>query len=277
MKRLRFTLAGVAGFVFVVALGLASLRLASRTWAGTTLLLTLVALSIAILGVVYHRGARQAFWLGFALLGWGYMALASQFWWDRTAVRPCLVTTTFLERIYPYIRLDRFVRLPGETDPRDLLIKAKLEEPISMSFANETPLDDILKYIRAATKGSFDSGIPIYVDPAGLRRAGQTTSSVVSLDLDGLPLRTTLAILLKQLGLTYQVRDGLLTITAGDFPVLSPMDPLAPISLPPPDSGQASYLLAGHCYFGLFAAFVGGAAGLLFFRTREGRKHMGGG
>jgi hypothetical protein len=96
---------------------------------------------------------------------------------------------------------------------RDLAVVAKLEEPISMSFANETPLEDVLKYIKSATMGPHDTGIPIYVDPEGLSKAKKTMVSPVSLDLEQIPLRTTLRLLLKQLGLTYTVRDGLLMIT----------------------------------------------------------------
>jgi hypothetical protein len=107
-------------------------------------------------------------------------------------------------------------------DPRSPAILKHLEEPISMSFANETPLEDVLKYIKSATQGPNDTGIPIYVDPVGLNEAEKTMTSPVALDLEGVPLRITLRLLLKQLGLTYDVRDGLLSITAeksGDRPV----------------------------------------------------------
>lgn len=194
MRKLRFSLATGAAFVSVAALVLASLRLATRIWAGSVLMLTLAILAFAILGVVYRGGGDRAFWLGFALPGWGYMALSSEFWWDHTTIRPHLSTTSLLQWLYPYIRLDRFVRFPREVDPRDLLIHAKLEEPISMSFANETPLADIVQYIKAATTGPHDSGIPIYVNPDGLRRANKTMNSAVALDIEGVPLRTTLAI-----------------------------------------------------------------------------------
>src|SRR5215218_8713095 len=83
-----------------------------------------------------------------------------------------------------------------------------------MSFANETPLEDVLKYIKSATTGANDNGIPIYVDPVGLQEAEKTMTSPVTLDLEGVPLKTTLRLMLKQLGLTYSVKDGLLTITA---------------------------------------------------------------
>jgi hypothetical protein len=101
-----------------------------------------------------------------------------------------------------------------DRDPKTKSILEKLEEPISMSFANETPLEDVLKYIKAATQGPNDTGIPIYVDPVGLNEAEKTMTSPVTLDLEGVPLKTTLRLLLKQLGLTYTVKDGLLTITS---------------------------------------------------------------
>jgi hypothetical protein len=101
-----------------------------------------------------------------------------------------------------------------DRDPKTKSILAKLDEPISMSFPNETPLEDVLKYIKSATQGPNDTGIPIYVDPVGLNEAEKTMTSPVTLDLEGVPLKTTLRLLLKQLGLTYTVKDGLLTITS---------------------------------------------------------------
>jgi hypothetical protein len=266
---LRFTIARATALIFVAALALASLRLSSRVWAGSVLMLTLTILSCAILGVVYRRGAQRAFWLGFTLLGWGYMALASHFWWDRNTVRPHLPTTSILEWLYPYVRLDWLARLPSETDPRDWIIKAKLEEPIAMSMPNETPLDDILKYIKQATASKFYSGIQIYVDPTGLRRANKTMTSPVTIDVEGVPLRSTLALALKQLGLGYYVRDGMLIITEGNDPAAYAEHLVNAGPLPPGDSGQMSYLMAGHCYLGLVAACVGGAAGVSFFRTQN--------
>jgi hypothetical protein len=101
-----------------------------------------------------------------------------------------------------------------DPDPKTKAILSKLEQPVAMSFPNETPLDEVLKYIKAMTQGPNDSGIPIYVDPVGLNEASRTLASPVTLELEGVPLKTTLRLLLKQLGLTYTVKDGLLTITS---------------------------------------------------------------
>ncbi|APW59958.1 RNA polymerase sigma factor [Paludisphaera borealis] len=103
-----------------------------------------------------------------------------------------------------------------EVSPRTVAILAKLEETIAMNFPNETPLEDILKYIKQATQGSDHVGIPIYVDPIGLSEAEKTMTSPISLDLDGVPLRRTLQLMLKQIGLVYFVDDGLLVITSSD-------------------------------------------------------------
>jgi RNA polymerase sigma factor (sigma-70 family) len=104
---------------------------------------------------------------------------------------------------------------PGQ-DPKSLQIIAKLEEPISMSFANETPLDDVIKYIKQATTTSTFSGIPFYVDPTGLQEAERSLNSTVIMDLEGVPLRRTLQLVLAQLGLSYFVEDGMVYITSQD-------------------------------------------------------------
>jgi hypothetical protein len=123
-----------------------------------------------------------------------------------------------------------------DRDPKTKTILSKLEDPITMAFANETPLEEVLKYIKNATTGVNDTGIPIYVDPVGLQEAEKTLASPVTLDLEGVPLKTTLRLLLKQLGLTYTVKDGLLTITnenAEDTPTEIRVYPVADLAIIP--------------------------------------------
>jgi hypothetical protein len=102
----------------------------------------------------------------------------------------------------------------SETNPKSRATLKKLEEPIPMAFANETPLEDVLKYIKQATTTPTYRGIPIYVDPKGLNEAEVTLQSPVIMDLDGIPLRTSLRLILKQLGLAYCIRDGVLIISS---------------------------------------------------------------
>ena len=97
------------------------------------------------------------------------------------------------------------------------MILAKLDEPIAMSFNEDTPLEDVLKYVKQATTTEKYTGIPIYVDPLGLQEAEKSmTSTVRNMDLEGVPLRRTLQLMLKQIDLVYFVEDGLLYITASD-------------------------------------------------------------
>ena len=101
-----------------------------------------------------------------------------------------------------------------DKNPKSKAVFQKLEEPISMSFVDETPLEDVLKYIKVATTSKTYGGIPIYVDPRGLGEAEKTMNSTVrGLDLEGIPLKTTLRLALRQLGLASCVRDGVLMIS----------------------------------------------------------------
>jgi RNA polymerase sigma factor (sigma-70 family) len=104
----------------------------------------------------------------------------------------------------------------ADKSARTQAIVKKLEEPIAVSFPSETSLEDVLKYIKSASQDKSGPGIPIYVDPMGLQEAEKTMSSTVRIELDGVPLKTTLRLMLKQLGLAYCVRDGVLIISSPD-------------------------------------------------------------
>jgi hypothetical protein len=92
-----------------------------------------------------------------------------------------------------------------------------LEKPVPMEFIDDTPLEDVLKYVKQVTKESIKTGVPIYVDPIGLQEAEKSmTSTVRDIDLKGLPLSTTLPVVLKQLDMAYCVKDDILLITSNE-------------------------------------------------------------
>ena len=147
--------------------------------------MTQAILGVAVLAVVYRRQERRAFWLGFALFGWGYMALTWESWWGSGADRPAMLTSMTLDHLEYYFQASAGPESglwsligPGGGDPRSQLL-AKLEEPVVMSFAYETPLEDVLKYIKQATTTATYPGIQIYVDPVALNEAGKTMTSTV--------------------------------------------------------------------------------------------------
>jgi RNA polymerase sigma factor (sigma-70 family) len=103
---------------------------------------------------------------------------------------------------------------PGQ-DARSQAIRKKLDAAITMSFAEETALQDVIKWIKGNTESQdFPTGIPIYVDPIGLQEAEKTLTSVITLDLEGVPLRRTLHLLLRQLTLCYWIQDGMIVISS---------------------------------------------------------------
>jgi RNA polymerase sigma factor (sigma-70 family) len=106
------------------------------------------------------------------------------------------------------------VALPRLLTPKTKAVLAQLDEPISMSFNDETPLEDVVKYITQATTTATAPGMPMVVDAFGLQEVQSTLQSTVSMDLEGVPLKTTLRLLLKQLRLVYTIKDGLVVISS---------------------------------------------------------------
>ena len=85
-----------------------------------------------------------------------------------------------------------------------------------------TPLDEILLSIRDRTKdekAGLKKGVPIYVDPIvliedkpGEKRRAKSLVTLVPVEIDDLPLRVVLRLILDQFSLAYQVRDRMVYI-----------------------------------------------------------------
>jgi hypothetical protein len=114
-----------------------------------------------------------------------------------------------------------------------------------MRFLEETPLADVLKYVKNATRQPDDDGIRIFVDPIGLDEAGVTMASSVVIHMEGVPLRVSLFRCLKPLGLIYRVKEGFLQITSEEQSLLPFEDP---------------FMIVGHCLFAMVAALLGAIA-----------------
>ena len=171
-------------------------------------------IGLATLGAIYGRGKRRAIWFGAALFGAGY---------HDSDLRPGHSTsnrsqgerpTTYLNALRPGCRplLPSFP--PRRASAANARIQNALDRPVPMQFANETPLEEVLAFITKETVGPDGIPIAIYVDPVGLNEAEKTMTSPMTLDLQGVALKTTLGLVLQQLGLIYSVREGVLLITA---------------------------------------------------------------
>jgi hypothetical protein len=75
MHRFRFSLLTLFGFVAVVAVACAALVRPSPFWLMVVSSATLALLFYAVLAAVYGRSTKRAFWTGFAVVAWGYVAL----------------------------------------------------------------------------------------------------------------------------------------------------------------------------------------------------------
>ena len=71
----RLSILSLSGWVAVAALWLAALRSESDEWLGATVLATWSILSLTVIGAICRRGVERAWWLGFSVFGWGYLAL----------------------------------------------------------------------------------------------------------------------------------------------------------------------------------------------------------
>ena len=160
---------GLAASLLVVLVAVAGARLAPGLWAGATFLLTCALLGFCALGALCGRGRCRQVWLGAALFGAGYMILTFGRSPDPPSW-PSIPTDHFLNALRPCPApiVGGFPISSHRIDSTKERILQELERPVPMRFPNQTPLEDVLKYIRDATMDADGKGIPIYVDPLGL-------------------------------------------------------------------------------------------------------------
>ncbi len=76
MRDPRHNIASMLGAISFVAVGFAALREANDQWDSALFSLTLGFLLSTVLLAVHRTEARRAFWIGFAVFGWGYLSLS---------------------------------------------------------------------------------------------------------------------------------------------------------------------------------------------------------
>ena len=114
-------------------------------------------------------------------------------------------------------RISRRVR--DLVDIRNRPILDALDKKVVMAFPDKTPLEDVLKYVRTATKGeALPNGAPITVDPAGIPNAEGRMRKEVRIKADGLTLKETLTLVLGEADLVWTVKDGMILISAPEKP-----------------------------------------------------------
>jgi hypothetical protein len=124
---------------------------------------------------------------------------------------------------------ERGERRPERRDPpheerrerheEDDAVEGTLNRPLVIPFPDPTSFEEVVKYLKRSTVGdNLPNGLAIQIDPRGLRKAGQSMESKVHLKAEDMPLKESLNQLLSQIGLKFDVRDGLILITSKEPP-----------------------------------------------------------
>ena len=134
-----------------------------------------------------------------------------------------------------------------------------LDQTVPMRFPQGKPLRDLLAYVVSATRSPDGHEIPIYIDPGSVDDIEKALQTPVKIDLEGVPLRTTLDLALHQCELLYTVKGGVIIVDNGAY---SP--DYVPIATSDP------FLAIGQSLLALLAAGVGGVlAALVYDQGRE--------
>ena len=104
-------------------------------------------------------------------------------------------------------RLDRYgaIELVGDNSA-ERRIEATLDDETTLPFV-ETPLEEAIQTI------SRQHDIPIIIDRLALEEIGITTDTPVNIDLKNVSLRSAIRIMLRELSLTYVIKDEVMQIT----------------------------------------------------------------
>ena len=102
MRRPRFSIGSALTLIGILGVTPAAFRDPSYLWANVTFSTAFAVLVLAIINVLYSRGARRAYWAGFALCGWAYFAMCSVPGL-RESLCPRLVTEVIFDVLYPHV------------------------------------------------------------------------------------------------------------------------------------------------------------------------------
>ena len=76
MRRFRFHIGTLLIVIIFLSVGFAALRESNGIWDSGVFTLVLVILLTSVLLAIHRTKSRRAFWMGFALFGWTYLAIS---------------------------------------------------------------------------------------------------------------------------------------------------------------------------------------------------------
>src|SRR5690606_32831857 len=93
-----------------------------------------------------------------------------------------------------------------ERTAKEKLIEESLSRPISLQFEG-APMTDVMKHVANML------GITVYVDIPALAEVGVESNTPISIDVDGIMLKSALNLILQPMELGYTIEDEVLKIT----------------------------------------------------------------
>ncbi len=164
--------------------------------------------------------------------------------------------------------LDRVDALPTPDqsfDPITQAILSALDKPLTLNIQGNT-LEAALEQIQLLVKepGLPEGRLPIYFDPVPFHEFGVAKDELlaheVAINLSGVPLKTQLRLLLKQVDLSYVVKDGLILVDTPDH-FRNLFSDLSEIEGDPPVPGYGAMPKAGFTASGGSGGMSGGMSG----------------
>jgi hypothetical protein len=215
----RIPLAMLAGLALFAVMAIAGARRAPGLWAGMTVLVTWGLLGLTSVAALCGQGRRRAACLGASLFGIGYMLLV--------AGMPLAVLIDVNRQPWPQFAVNRLLvavrswipTVVGEYpagSPAVALANSRilqvLDRSIPMRFPSGTPLRDVLAYVATATRSPDGYEIPLYLDPNSIEDQEKALGTPVRMNLEGVPLRTTMELALDQCSLCYTLKGGAIVV-----------------------------------------------------------------
>jgi hypothetical protein len=251
MRFARFSIADLLFAVGLCAVSMACLVYASTPWAAAVLSIALAALVLSLIGIIYRRGERRAFWVGFAICGWAYITLSSGPWFD-SSLRYQLATSRLLEWAYPLL-----IPLARQAENRNYVSRpfvvppASLEGGLTVGDLSGMRVDVFVQSASAKSPSLLVEDVPT----AGESAPGPSEHSVS---------RTNLMVDRDQFERLTQAKAQ-----SQKF-ILRPVSPrpLEPLWSSPPVH-HSEFQTVGHALFSLLFAWIGSITSRYFYATHD--------
>jgi hypothetical protein len=248
MRSARLSLSESLAAVALIACGLMCLKFASSPAAGVLPFTVVGLLTLALLAIVYRRGERRAFWVGFALFGWAYTALSSGPWFGAN-VRPDLLTSKLIAMSYLWLIPPARQSSDARNQREQFVVpSATLQDGLTTDKLNGTRVDVLVK-------GPGDRFPVLLVEDVQAADDPHIADTLPGTRLD---------ISRDQNAVLAQAKAGSRKFYLRPHTSL-PFDAMwstPPIELP-------AFENLCHSFFALFFAWVGSAFGRYFYATRD--------